>query len=88
MCDFVSGENKRLAERLERVREAIRETERASGRKEGEVRVLAAVKYATAGQIAALARLGLADFGENRADKLEADLPTVRNLAGVRMHFI
>ena len=88
MSDPVSVENDLLARRLEGVRAAIRETERSSGRKEGDVTILAAVKYATAGQIAALARLGLADFGENRADKLEADLPYVRDLQGARMHFI
>ena len=66
----------------------IRRCERECGRKEGEVALLAAVKYASAGQIEQLCELGLRDMGENRSDKLEADLPLIAPYPSVRMHFI
>lgn len=77
-----------LGTRYYEILSSIRRCERECGRKEGEVALLAAVKYASPGQVRQLCELGLRDMGENRSDKLEADLPLIAPYPSLRMHFI
>jgi hypothetical protein len=52
--------------------EVVRERLQAAGRNEGEVQILAAVKYLPAGELDALAAAGITLVGENRAQELVA----------------
>ncbi|MFN2389238.1 MAG: YggS family pyridoxal phosphate-dependent enzyme [Actinomycetota bacterium] len=61
-----------LAERYAVVRERIRRAAERSGRSPGEVRLVAVSKTFPADAVAAAARLGITDFGENRAQELVA----------------
>ena len=54
-----------LSDRLQRVRRGIAEAEREFGRGVGSVKLLAVSKTRGVGEVLALARLGVADFGEN-----------------------
>lgn len=77
-----------LARNLEEIRTAIREAERASGRREGSTTLLAAVKSADTEEIRYLTQvLGVQDIGENRVQQLMARYDAL-DLSGVRLHFI
>ena len=54
-----------LHERLQQVRLEIAEAERRFGREPGSVKLLAVSKTRAAGDVLALAQLGVSDFGEN-----------------------
>lgn len=77
-----------LARNLEEIRTAIRDAERAAGRKEGSTVLLAAVKSADTDEINYLTQhLGVRDIGENRVQQLMARYEQL-DLSGVRLHFI
>lgn len=54
-----------LHERLQQVRREVAEAERQFGREPGSVKLLAVSKTRAAGDVLALAQLGVSDFGEN-----------------------
>ena len=54
-----------LQERLQLVRREVAEAERQFGREPGSVKLLAVSKTRAAGDVLALAQLGVSDFGEN-----------------------
>ena len=63
-----------LHERLQRVRLEIVEAERQSGREPGSVKLLAVSKTRAAGDVLALAQLGVSDFGENYVQEARAKI--------------
>jgi PLP dependent protein len=67
----VSTYHDRLAETLPRVRERIRGAERAAGRSEGSVRLVAVTKGHPFEAVRAALAAGLTDLGENRVGELE-----------------
>lgn len=78
-----------LDRNLEAVRTGIRLAERAAGREEGSVMLLAAVKYAEPEEIQYLCgELGVTDIGENRVQQLLAHYEAMENPEAVRWHFI
>ena len=68
------------------IRERIKRAEASCGR-EGEVMLLAAVKYAEAGEIEHLRRIGIRDIGENRVQQLLEHYEGL-NDRSVNIHFI
>ena len=75
-----------ISNNLAAVHEEITNAERAAGR-EGKTVMLAAVKYAKEGEIAAMLDAGVSDVGENRVQQLLANLPLYES-RDVRVHFI
>lgn len=77
-----------LKRNLEAVQERIAHAAQASGRQAGDIRMIAAVKYATPEEIRELCRLGVRALGENRVQQmLEHDaIPEVHEAA--EWHFI
>lgn len=71
---------------LAAVQEEIEQAEREVSRV-GSTVMLAAVKYAADGEIAAMLDAGVTDVGENRVQQLLANLP-LYNERDVRVHFI
>ena len=70
------------------IRERIGAAAREAGKKEGDVLMLAAVKYAKAEEIDRLVHtLGVTDIGENRVQQLLEHCEGV-DLSGVNIHFI
>ena len=67
--------------------DATRARMRAAG-DNGQVTLLAAVKYATAEQIDALIDYGVCDVGENRVQQLLEHYEAMRNRDRARIHFI
>lgn len=63
-----------LHERLQQVRLEIAEAERQSGREPGSVKLLAVSKTRAAGDVLALAQLGVSDFGENYVQEARAKI--------------
>jgi pyridoxal phosphate enzyme (YggS family) len=68
------------------IREKIKRAEASCGR-EGEVMLLAAVKYAEAGEIEHLRRIGIRDIGENRVQQLLEHCEQV-DTSDMNIHFI
>ena len=77
----------RLEENLQAVRKRIAAAARAAGRDPADVALLAVSKTRPADDVRALAALGQADFGENRAQELVAKAGAVTDVP-VRWHFI
>lgn len=71
-----------LRANLERARARVRAAARRAGREPGQVRLMAVAKTVPAEQVAALARLGVRYFGENRVEEAEGKLPLIRDLLG------
>lgn len=71
---------------LEAVRQELRDAA-ASAARTDEVDLIAAVKYATDEELAALLALGITDVGENRVQQLLAHYPAYEG-RDVRVHFI
>jgi pyridoxal phosphate enzyme (YggS family) len=63
-----------LQERLQQVRREIAEAERQFGREPGSVKLLAVSKTRVAGDVLALAQLGVSDFGENYVQEARAKI--------------
>lgn len=78
---------RRLAERLPRVRERIETAARRGGRELDAVRIVAVTKGHPAGAVQAVLNAGIADVGENRVEELEAKEGAFRD-SGVRWHMI
>ena len=76
-----------LYERLQQVRKEIGETERRFGRVPGSVKLVAVSKTRDAADIAALAQLGVSDFGENYVQEAQTK---IEQLSGhpLTWHFI
>ena len=77
-----------LKRNTEAIQERIRDAERRAGRAEGEVSLIAAVKYAEAEEIRELCRLGIRDLGENRVQQLLEHYERLEHPEEVRFHFI
>ena len=77
-----------LERNLQGIRERIRDAERKAGRKEHQVQLIAAVKYAEIEEIRELCRLGVCDLGENRVQQLLAHYEQLENREDLRIHFI
>lgn len=77
-----------LERNLQGIRERIRDAERKAGRKEHQVQLIAAVKYAEIEEIRELCRLGVCDLGENRVQQLLAHYEQLENREELRIHFI
>jgi pyridoxal phosphate enzyme (YggS family) len=77
----------RVRENATRIRDELDAAARRAGRDPGDVELLAAVKYVAVEDIGALIDAGIALFGENRAQQLEAKVAAWPD-AGVRWHFI
>lgn len=75
-----------ISQNLVAVRDEINAAEREVSR-EGKTVMLAAVKYAKEGEIAAMLDAGVGDVGENRVQQLLANLPLYES-RDVRVHFI
>ena len=71
-----------LQARLDAVRRNIAAAARRAGRRPEEVQLIAVTKTVAADRVAALARLGLRDFGENRVEEAEEKLPAIEALVG------
>ena len=75
-----------ITENLSAVRQEIAATAQAAGG-DKEVRMLAAVKYGTDAEIAAMLEDGVTEVGENRVQQLLAHWPLFEE-RGTRVHFI
>ncbi len=75
----------RVRENADRVREEIAAAARGAGRDPADVELLAAVKYLAVEDLGTLVEAGIALFGENRAQQLEAK---AHAWPDVRWHFI
>lgn len=71
-----------LRSRLEAVQARVAAAARQVGRDPAEVQIVAVSKTVPAERVAALARLGIWQFGENRVEEAEAKIPDVRALLG------
>ena len=76
-----------LNERLQQVSLKIAEAERQFGREPGSVRLLAVSKTRAAGDVLALAQLGVSDFGENYVQEARAKIGQM-NGQSLAWHFI
>ncbi len=77
-----------IAERLERVRAAIRAAAEAGGRAASEVRLIAVSKQQPAEKIRAAYAAGQRDFGENYAQELLGKHNELADLSELRWHMI
>ncbi len=75
-----------VAERLDAVRRRIAAAELRSGRSAGSVRLVAVSKGHSVAAIAAAYQAGHRDFGENRADEMQAKVPRLPD--DIRWHFV
>jgi len=71
-----------LLRRLNSVRERIAAAAVRAGRRPEEIELMAVTKTVEAERVAALARLGVRYFGENRVEEASAKLPVLRTLLG------
>ncbi len=71
-----------LRSRLDAVRERVAAAARRVGRDPAGIQIVAVSKTVPAERVAALARLGVRHFGENRVEEAEAKIPAVRALLG------
>jgi len=71
---------------IARLKKEIAETCLKIGRNSDEIKLIAASKYADAGQIEQVLKYGINDFGENRADELIDKYKIIGNKA--KWHFI
>lgn len=83
MTDYASL----FAETLPRVRTTVAEAERAAGRPEGSVQIVAVTKGHPVACVRAALEAGLTELGENRVEELEAKVGEIGR-AGVRWHMI
>lgn len=63
-----------LHDRLQQVRREVAEAERQFGREPGSIKLLAVSKTRNAGDVLALAQLGVSDFGENYVQEARAKI--------------
>jgi len=71
-----------LEMRLDGVRRRMAAAARRAGRQPEEVELMAVTKTVAAERVAALARLGVRYFGENRVEEASGKLPVLRELLG------
>ncbi len=76
------GSEQELRERLESVRSRIAAAAQRAGRAPEDVRLVAVSKTVPAERVAALARLGVDCFGENRVEEAVDKLPQIREILG------
>ena len=81
-------EQKEILQNIETIRQRIRSAERAAGRREGEVLLLAATKTVSAEDINfAVCKGGITDIGENRVQELLSKYDALER-DKMRIHFI
>jgi pyridoxal phosphate enzyme (YggS family) len=76
--DSLIGETDRLKRNINNLKNEIEIICKKIGRSSGEISIIAATKYASAGQVKLVYNLGLKNFGENRADQLEEKYSMVK----------
>jgi len=76
-----------LHDRLQQVRREVAEAERQFGREPGSIKLLAVSKTRNAGDILALAQLGVSDFGENYVQEARAKIGQLSGYS-LTWHFI
>src|SRR4030043_237288 len=79
-------ESDRLRRSIDNLKKEIELTCKKIGRESRDITIVAAVKYASAGQVKSVYDLGIKNFGENRADQLEEKYNSVKG--GPIWHFI
>jgi pyridoxal phosphate enzyme (YggS family) len=72
-----------VAERIQRVREAIAEAARRAGRSPEEITLIGVTKTVPAGRIQEAVQAGLTDLGENRVQEAESKIPEIAPRGGV-----
>jgi pyridoxal phosphate enzyme (YggS family) len=72
--------HQRIAENLQRVRTAIGEAARTSGRDPAEITIVAVTKYVGVEQVRALIQAGCRDLGESRPQELWSKAESLRSL--------
>jgi len=77
-----AAEEAALATRLAALRARVEAAARRAGRDPGAVRIIGASKRQPAGRVAAAARAGLRDFGENYVQEAARKISEVRELLG------
>src|ERR1700761_9295119 len=82
--------NAQLQQRLVALRDRIAAAAAKAERRPEEITLIAVTKTWPASDIAELARLGVADIGENKAQELAAKIEQLSGIAGAtpRWHFI
>lgn len=76
-----------LHDRLQQVRREVAEAERQFGREPGSIKLLAVSKTRNAGDVLALAQLGVSDFGENYVQEARAKIGQLSGYS-LTWHFI
>ncbi|MGN6126609.1 MAG: YggS family pyridoxal phosphate-dependent enzyme [Humibacter sp.] len=76
-----------LAERLRRVQERVADAARSAGRDPQQLTTIVVTKFHPASMVRELTRLGVRDFGENRAQEASAKAAETSDLP-LRWHFI
>lgn len=64
-------QEQKISENINNLRKEIYSTCRKAGRDINDINIIAATKYASAEQVRLISRLGIKDFGENRAEELK-----------------
>ncbi len=64
-------QEQKISENINNLRKEIYSTCREAGRDINDINIIAATKYASAEQVRLISRLGIKDFGENRAEELK-----------------
>lgn len=71
-------EGDRLRRNIDNLKKEIDATCKKIGRDSRDITIIAATKYASAGQVKSVYNLGIRNFGENRADQLEEKYNAVK----------
>jgi len=79
-------ESDRLRRNIDNLKKEIELTCKRIGRESRDITIVAAAKYASAGQVKSVYDLGIINFGENRADQLEEKYNAIKG--GPVWHFI
>lgn len=79
-------ETEELKRNINNLKKEIDAICRKIGRDNSDIKIIAASKYASAGQVKSVYDLGIRDFGENRADQLEEKYNAVKG--DLLWHFI
>ena len=82
----ITEEEYRLNKNITDLRNEIYGICKKTGRNMEDITIVAATKYASAGQVRIISGLGIKDFGENRAEQLKEKYSAAG--AGSRWHFI
>ena len=79
-------EGDRLRRNIDNLKKEIDAVCKKIGRDSRDIKIIAATKYASAGQVKSVYNMGIRNFGENRADQLEEKYNAIKG--GPLWHFI